>query len=148
MYFTNIHYCAYQDNLMTMLQQILLHFQAPIGTQLGVEVIPEVTGNIGGSIGKDSLVAKKRYQMHLKSLEGQIYVLLVNKDSDNEQPLVVQVSSSSPINYGIDFDPNIFKFLIYGNSDHGMIGFRFLLLKIWQRPYVKISKLKIAIQQN
>ena len=48
---------------------------------------------MGGSLGKDSLVAKKRYQMHLKSLEGQIYVLLVNKDSDNEQPLVVQVSS-------------------------------------------------------
>ena len=67
--------------------------QAPMGTQLGVEVIPEVTGAIGGNIGKDSVVAKKRYQMHLKSLEGQIYVLLVNKDSDNEQPLVVQVSN-------------------------------------------------------
>ena len=68
-----------------------MRIQAPIGTQLGVEVIPEVTEGIGGNIGKTALVAKKRYQMHLKSLEGQIYVLLVNKDSDNEQPLVVQV---------------------------------------------------------
>ena len=82
-----------KETLRLYVIQILLLFQAPIGTQLGVEVIPEVTGNIGGSLGKDSLVAKKRYQMHLKSLEGQIYVLLVNKDSDNEQPLVVQVSS-------------------------------------------------------
>ena len=79
---------------------------------MGVEVIPEVTGNIGGSIGKDSLVAKKRYQMHLKSLEGQIYVLLVNKDSDNEQPLVVQVSSWSTLNYWI-----YFKFTL--TSDYG-----------------------------
>ena len=54
-------------------------------------MIPEVSGAIGGSISKDAIVAKKRYQMHLKSLEGQIYVLLVNKDSENEQPLVVQV---------------------------------------------------------
>ena len=55
-------------------------------------MIPEVSGAIGGTIGKEAIVAKKRYQMHLKSLEGQIYVLLVNKDSENEQPLVVQVS--------------------------------------------------------
>jgi transcription factor E2F4/5 len=53
--------------------------------------IPEVTGALGGNTGKDSVVAKKRYQIHLKSLEGQIYALLVNKDSDSEQPLVVQV---------------------------------------------------------
>ena len=93
MYFRNIRVLRCLPRKLNDFIQILLHFQAPIGTQLGVEVIPEVTGNIGGSIGKDSLVAKKRYQMHLKSLEGQIYVLLVNKDSDNEQPLVVQVSS-------------------------------------------------------
>ena len=89
---------------------------------MGVEVIPEVTGNIGGSLGKDSLVAKKRYQMHLKSLEGQIYVLLVNKDSDNEQPLVVQVSSWSIMNYGIYFIYRR-KFLTYVNFNHGMIDF-------------------------
>ena len=79
---------------------------------MGVEVIPEVTGNIGGSIGKDSLVAKKRYQMHLKSLEGQIYVLLVNKDSDNEQPLVVQVSSWYTLNYGVYFNFRLSAILI------------------------------------
>jgi len=86
-----LSYMTHQDICACFEGDTLLAIQAPIGTQLGVEVIPEVTGNIGGSIGKDSLVAKKRYQMHLKSLEGQIYVLLVNKDSDNEQPLVVQV---------------------------------------------------------
>ncbi len=31
------------------------------------------------------------FQIHLKSTEGQIYVLLVNKDQDSEQPVVVQV---------------------------------------------------------
>ena len=111
----------FKETLWIYVVQIILLLQAPIGTQLGVEVIPEVTGNIGGSLGKDSLVAKKRYQMHLKSLEGQIYVLLVNKDSDNEQPLVVQVSSWSTINYGIYFDTK--KFLSHGNSNQGMIGF-------------------------
>jgi hypothetical protein len=43
--------------------------------------IPELVG--GG--------AKRRYQIHLKSSDGQIYVLLVNKDPDSEQPVVVQV---------------------------------------------------------
>ena len=32
------------------------------------------------------------FQIHLKSTEGQIYVLLVNKDQDTEEPVVVQVS--------------------------------------------------------
>merc|ERR1711981_166404 len=86
-----LSYMTHQDICACFEGDTLLAIQAPIGTQLGVEVIPEVTGAISGNIGKDSLVAKKRYQMHLKSLEGQIYVLLVNKDSDNEQPLVVQV---------------------------------------------------------
>ena len=29
---------------------------------------------------------KKKYQIHLKSTEGQIYVLLVNKDPDSDHP--------------------------------------------------------------
>jgi len=86
-----LSYMTHQDICECFEGDTLLAIQAPIGTQLGVEVIPEVSGAIGGSIGKEAIVAKKRYQMHLKSLEGQIYVLLVNKDSENEQPLVVQV---------------------------------------------------------
>ena len=37
------------------------------------------------------LQAKKRYQIHLKSDDGQIYVLLINKDADNESPFVAEV---------------------------------------------------------
>ena len=36
-------------------------------------------------------VAKREYQIHLKSQAGPIYVLLVNKDSDGSSPVVVQV---------------------------------------------------------
>jgi len=35
--------------------------------------------------------AKRKYQIHLKSHSGPIYVLLVNKDSDGSSPVVVQV---------------------------------------------------------
>lgn len=35
--------------------------------------------------------AKKKYQIHLKSHAGPIYVLLVNKDTDSTSPVVVQV---------------------------------------------------------
>ena len=38
-----------------------------------------------------TLQAKKRYQIHLKSDDGQIYVLLINKDADNEDPFVTEV---------------------------------------------------------
>ena len=34
---------------------------------------------------------KKKYQIHLKSHSGPIYVLLVNKDTDSSSPVVVQV---------------------------------------------------------
>ena len=32
------------------------------------------------------------YQIHLKSGAGQIYVVLVNRERDSEEPLVMQVS--------------------------------------------------------
>lgn len=34
---------------------------------------------------------KKNYQIHLKSQSGPIHVLLVNKDTENTSPVVVQV---------------------------------------------------------
>ena len=49
--------------------------QAPAGTRLEVPR-PE----------RDS------YQIHLKSGAGQIYVVLVNRDRDSEEPVVMQVS--------------------------------------------------------
>ena len=51
----------------------MLAIQAPNGSQLEVP-IPEQSG------------LKKKYQIHLKSTEGQIYVLLVNKDPDSDHP--------------------------------------------------------------
>ena len=43
------------------------------------------------SIVLQSLLSKKKYQIHLKSPAGPIYVLLVNKDTDSTSPVVVQV---------------------------------------------------------
>ena len=57
--------------------------QAPNGTQLEVPVPEPGTGHGGGS-------SRRRYQIHLKSDNGQIYVLLVNKDAGAD-PVVVQV---------------------------------------------------------
>lgn len=34
---------------------------------------------------------KRKYQIHLKSHSGPIFVLLVNKDTDSASPVVVQV---------------------------------------------------------
>ena len=34
---------------------------------------------------------KRKYQIHLKSSDGQIYVLLVNKDPESDHPVAVQV---------------------------------------------------------
>ena len=53
--------------------------QAPNGTQLEVP-LPEA--QINGST---------KYQIHLKSENGEIFVLLVNKEADSD-PVVVQVS--------------------------------------------------------
>ncbi|ELU08013.1 hypothetical protein CAPTEDRAFT_1695 [Capitella teleta] len=53
----------------------MLAIQAPSGTQLEVPV-PD---------------ASQRYQIHLRSHSGPIYVLLVNKDADSSSPVVVQV---------------------------------------------------------
>ena len=41
---------------------------------------------------------KKNYQIHLKSQSGPINVLLVNKDSESDKPVVVQVPPPGPPN--------------------------------------------------
>lgn len=71
-------YITHEDICSCFDGQTLLAIQAPTGTQLEVP-IPEIhSGQL------------KKYQIHLKSENGQIYVLLVNKDAGAE-PLVVQV---------------------------------------------------------
>lgn len=56
----------------------LLAIQAPSGTQLGVPTPQMMNGD-------------KKYQIHLKSESGPIYVLLVNPEQEHNPPLVVQV---------------------------------------------------------
>ncbi|XP_076065975.1 transcription factor E2F5-like [Oratosquilla oratoria] len=57
----------------------LLAIQAPSGTQLEVPIPQTINGD------------KKKYQIHLKSDSGPIYVLLVNQEQDHAPPFVVQV---------------------------------------------------------
>ncbi|XP_064641672.1 transcription factor E2F5-like isoform X2 [Lineus longissimus] len=72
-------YVTHEDICKCFQGDTLLAIQAPSGTQLEVP-IPE------GGPGQ-----KKKYQIHLKSHSGPIYVLLVNKDTDSSSPVVVQV---------------------------------------------------------
>ncbi len=74
-------YVTHEDICGSFEGDTLLAIQGPNGTQLEVPC-PELSTVPG---------QKNRYQIHLKSSEGQIYVLLVNKDQDSEQPVVVQV---------------------------------------------------------
>lgn len=71
-------YVTHDDICQSFEGNTLLTVQAPNGTQLEVP-IPEQLG------------PKKKYQIHLKSTDGQIYVLLVNKDAESDQPIAVQV---------------------------------------------------------
>jgi len=71
-------YITHEDICRCFDGQTLLAIQAPTGTQLEVPIPELIPGN------------KKKYQIHLKSENGQIYVLLVNKDQGSD-PVVVQV---------------------------------------------------------
>ncbi|CAL4060872.1 unnamed protein product, partial [Meganyctiphanes norvegica] len=72
-------YVNHQDICNCFQGDTLLAIQAPSGTQLEVP-IPQM-------INRD----KKKYQIHLKSDTGPIYVLLVNQEQEHTPPLVVQV---------------------------------------------------------
>eukprot|EP00088_Acartia_fossae_P071427 TRINITY_DN9795_c0_g1_i8.p1 TRINITY_DN9795_c0_g1~~TRINITY_DN9795_c0_g1_i8.p1 ORF type:complete len:445 (-),score=78.22 TRINITY_DN9795_c0_g1_i8:331-1665(-) len=78
----HLSYVTDQDICKCFDGQTLLAIQAPNGTHLEVPV-PET-----------SLSGCKKCQIHLKSENGQIYVLLVNKEADSE-PVVVQVPPPS-----------------------------------------------------
>lgn len=76
---TRLAYVTHEDICRCFRGDTLLAIQAPSGTQLEVP-IPEIGPGL-----------KKNYQINLKSHSGPINVLLVNKDSDNQSPVVVQV---------------------------------------------------------
>jgi hypothetical protein len=76
----DLAYLTHEDLCSCFEGDTLLAVQAPTGTQLEVP-IPESAGP-----GR-----KRLYQIHLKSSEGQIYVLLVNKDAADAEPMVVPV---------------------------------------------------------
>ncbi|KAL4235358.1 Transcription factor e2f4 [Mactra antiquata] len=76
---TRLAYVTHEDICRCFKGDTLLAIQAPSGTQLEVP-IPE----LGPSL-------KKNYQINLKSHSGPINVLLVNKDAEDQSPVVVQV---------------------------------------------------------
>jgi len=76
------NYASHEDICACFNGETSLAIQAPNGTQLEVP-IPELMSA--------QTQAKKRYQIHLKSDDGQIYVLLINKDAEDESPNVVEV---------------------------------------------------------
>ena len=82
-------YVTHEDICQSFDGDTLLAIQAPNGTQLEVPR-PEQTG------------IKKKYQIHLKSTDGQIYVLLVNKDPDSDHPVAVQVPPPKEIAEAIE----------------------------------------------
>jgi len=82
-------YVTHEDICESFEGDTLLAIQAPNGSQLEVP-IPEQSG------------LKKKYQIHLKSTEGQIYVLLVNKDPDSDHPVAVQVPPPKDIAEAIE----------------------------------------------
>merc|ERR1711935_196426 len=82
-------YVTHEDICESFEGNTLLAIQAPNGTQLEVP-IPEQSG------------LKKKYQIHLKSTDGQIYVLLVNKDPDSDYPVAVQVPPPKDIAEAIE----------------------------------------------
>ncbi|XP_033115719.1 transcription factor E2F5-like [Anneissia japonica] len=76
---SRLAYVNHEDLCKCFKNDTLLAIQAPSGTQLEVPV-PER--------GADN---KKKYQIHLKSFNGPIYVLLVNKDTSSSSPVVLPV---------------------------------------------------------
>ncbi|XP_071958166.1 transcription factor E2F5-like [Antedon mediterranea] len=76
---SRLAYVNHEDLCKCFKNDTLLAIQAPSGTQLEVPVPERVSDN------------KKKYQIHLKSFNGPIYVLLVNKDTSSSSPVVVPV---------------------------------------------------------
>lgn len=91
---TRLAYVTHEDICHCFKGDTLLAVQAPSGTQLEVP-IPEI-----------GLNQKKNYQIHLKSQAGAINVLLVNKDTDESEPVVVQVPPPMQAAGTVDVGPS------------------------------------------
>ncbi|XP_031552047.1 transcription factor E2F5-like [Actinia tenebrosa] len=72
-------FVTYDDVCQSFTGDTLLAIQAPSGTQLEVPIPEKHPG------------MPKKYQIHLKSQNGPIHVLLVNKDASAESPVVTPV---------------------------------------------------------
>ncbi|KAK3086412.1 hypothetical protein FSP39_018077 [Pinctada imbricata] len=91
---TQAAYVTHEDICKCFKGETLLAIQAPSGTQLEVP-IPEVGPGF-----------TKSYQIHLKSQSGPINVLLVNKDTEETDPVVVPVPPpSAPQEHSPNADP-------------------------------------------
>ncbi|TRY62100.1 hypothetical protein TCAL_01765 [Tigriopus californicus] len=88
-----LSYITHKDICRSFEGDTLLAVQAPTGTHLEVP-IPSVV--------PDSL--KKQYQIHLRSHEGPIYVILVNKDATSSSPVAVQVPPSAEVQAALSDD--------------------------------------------
>lgn len=77
----HLSYVTHTDICSSFEGDTLLAVQAPTDTHLEVPIPSHA----------ESAAGKNLYQIHLKSQEGPIYVILVNKDSEAEAPVAVQV---------------------------------------------------------
>jgi len=90
-------YATHEDICACFKGETLLAIQAPNGTQLEVPIPGLMTGE----------QAKKKYQIHLKSNDGQIHVLLINKDAENEQPVVAEVPLPKDVQEAMNEDRKV-----------------------------------------
>ncbi|EDO35612.1 predicted protein [Nematostella vectensis] len=86
-------FVTYDDVCKSFKGDTLLAIQAPSGTQLEVPIPEQVPG------------MPKKYQIHLKSQNGPIHVLLVNKDAAGDSPVVTPVPPLAEENGNNDTNP-------------------------------------------
>jgi len=104
----DLSYVTHEDMCGCFEGQTLLAVQAPMGAQLEVP-IPESAGP-----GR-----KRLYQIHLKSSEGQIYVLLVNKETSDAEPMVVPVPLPKEVSEAMARTEEEEEEVAQGGSDEG-----------------------------
>ncbi len=101
---SHLSYVTHEDICSCFEGDTLLAIQAPNGTQLEVPIPDHLESG------------QKRYQIHLKSSEGQIYVLLVNKDAESAEPVVVQVPPPKEVAEAINAEVEVEKRRVAGRG--------------------------------
>lgn len=84
----HLSYVTHKDICSSFEGDTLLAVQAPTDTNLEVPIPTSAVSNG---------LAKKRYQIHLKSEAGPIYVILVNRESDAEPPVAVDLPPTGAV---------------------------------------------------